>query len=155
MLSVRPQVTSILPTLSLEVTQSRNKHIVSALLAYCLSFNPMMLAVRVVDTSTFSVDIHAAGFSGLIGLGPNTGSKIRDKIDDASGDSVLSRIFTANQFESNYVTMLLDRYNDPMEQGLTGQMTISEVLPAYQNITSMPKLGLSKVHKLTDADQHW
>jgi len=111
--------------------------------------------LRVIDTSTFSVDIQAAGYSGLIGLGPNTGSKIRDKIGDASGDSVLNRIFTENQFESNYVTILLNRYNDPAEKGLTSQMTISEVLPAYQNVTSMPKLGVSKVHKLTDADQHW
>lgn len=108
-----------------------------------------------MDTSTFSVDIRAAGFAGLIGLGPNTGSKIRDEIDDASGDSVLNRLFTANQFESNYITMLLNRYNDPMQQDFTGQMTISEILPQYQNITSMPKLNVDKVHRLTDADQHW
>lgn len=111
--------------------------------------------LRVVDTSTFSVDIKAAGFAGLIGLGPNTGSKIRDEIDDASGDSVLNRIFTANQLESNYITMLLNRYNDPMQQDLTGQMTISEILPQYQNLTSIPKLNVDKVHRLTDADQHW
>jgi len=110
--------------------------------------------LRVQDTSTFSMDIQSQGFLGLMGLGPNTGSKISDKIADATGDSVLNRIFSANNFTSNYITMLLNRQNDPNQQW-TGQMTVSEVLPQYGNITSMRNLTVDKVHRLTNADQHW
>ena len=113
-----------------------------------------MVTVRVVDTSAFSVNIQDQGYSGLIGLGPNTGSKIRAYIDDPSGDSVMNRIFLANNSASNYMTLLLNRQGSPTVQP-TGQMTISEILPQYQNITSMPKLTVGKVHKLTDRDQHW
>ncbi|TBU23206.1 aspartic peptidase A1 [Dichomitus squalens] len=108
----------------------------------------------VQDTSSFSVDISSQGYEGLIGLGPNTGSVIRDKIDDATGDSVLDRIFTQNTTNANYLTVLLNREGDPTSPA-TGQLTISETLPQYPNITSMPKLPVTKVHKLTDEDQHW
>ncbi|KAI1794873.1 aspartic peptidase A1 [Ganoderma leucocontextum] len=108
----------------------------------------------VQDTSSFSVDITSQGYEGLIGLGPNTGSVIRDKVDDASGDSVLDRIFTQNTTTANYLTILLNREGDPTSPA-TGQLTISEPLPQYTNISSMPKLPVTKVHKLTDEDQHW
>ena len=108
----------------------------------------------VQDTSTFSVNISSQGYEGLIGLGPNTGSVIRDKIDDASGDSVLDRIFSQNTTSANYLTVLLNRLGDPTSPA-TGQLTISETLPQYPNISSMPKLPVTKVHKLTDEDQHW
>ncbi|OSD07489.1 acid protease [Trametes coccinea BRFM310] len=108
----------------------------------------------VQDTSSFSVDIKSQGYEGLIGLGPNTGSVIRDKLDSASGDSVLDRIFSQNTTSSNFLTILLNREGDPSSAS-TGQLTVSEVLPQYSNITSMPKLPVTKVHKLTDEDQHW
>ena len=111
-------------------------------------------AVLVKDTSSFSVDIQSQGYEGLIGLGPNTGSVIRDEIDDASGDSVLDRIFSQNTTSANYLTVLLNRLGDP-DSPSTGQLTIAETLPQYSNITSMPKLSVTKVHKLTDEDQHW
>ncbi|THG98832.1 hypothetical protein EW026_g3424 [Hermanssonia centrifuga] len=110
----------------------------------------------VQNTSSFSMDIKSQGFEGLIGLGPNTGSVIWDKLDadDSSGDSVLSRIFSQNTTSSNYLTLLLDRQGGG-NQSFTGQLTISELVAGFENITSMPKLGVDKVHKLTDADQHW
>ncbi|KAH9851502.1 acid protease [Lenzites betulinus] len=108
----------------------------------------------VEDTSSFSVNISSQGYEGLIGLGPNTGSVIRDKLDDATGDSVLDRIFSQNATAANYLTVLLSREGDP-DSPATGQLTISEVLPQYSNITNMPKLSVTKVHKLTDEDQHW
>ncbi|KAI0357462.1 aspartic peptidase A1 [Trametes cingulata] len=108
----------------------------------------------VQDTSSFSVDIKSQGYEGLIGLGPNTGSVIRDKLDTASADSVLDRIFSQNTTSANFLTILLNRDGDPASPA-TGQLTISEVLPQYSNITSMPKLPVTKVHKLTDEDQHW
>ena len=82
------------------------------------------------------------------------GSVIRNKVDDASGDSVLDRIFTQNTTTANYLTVLLNREGDPNSPA-TGQLTISEPLSQYTNITSMPKLPVTKVHKLTDEDQHW
>lgn len=100
------------------------------------------------------MDINAQGFEGLIGLGPPTGSVIRDEIGSSKGDSVLARIFQQNTTSSNYLTFFLNRDNDP-GSNVTGQLTISEILPEYENITSMPKLSVSMVHKLTDEDQHW
>jgi len=110
--------------------------------------------VLVQNTSTFSVDILSQGFSGLMGLGPNSGSKIHSKINDATSDSVLTRIFSANNFASNYITFLLNRQNDHA-QHLSGQLTIAEILPQFANISSMRNLTVEKVRKLTQADQHW
>ncbi|KAL5512740.1 hypothetical protein ACEPAG_3006 [Sanghuangporus baumii] len=108
------------------------------------------------DTSTFTADISSQGYKGLVGLGPNTGSLIRDKLDrdDSSGDAALDRIFQLNQTSSNYITFLLDRKNDPGNT-VTGTFTISELVKGYENITSQPKLDIFKVHELTDRDQHW
>ncbi|KZT67266.1 acid protease [Daedalea quercina L-15889] len=109
----------------------------------------------VPNVSSFSIDIVANGFEGLIGLGPNTGSVIRDKMDDAKGDSVLARIFQENTTSSNYMSILLSREGDSVTNISSGYMTISEVLPGYESITSMPKLSVMKDNKLTDLDQHW
>jgi len=111
-------------------------------------------AVLVHDTSTFSVNIEAQGFSGLIGLGPNSGSKIWDEISETSGYSVLNRIFVENTVPSPFITFYLDRANGTTVSN-TGMMTIAEVLPQYSSITSYTKLKVDKVHRLTDADQHW
>jgi len=55
----------------------------------------------VTNTSSFSTDITAQGYSGLVGLGPNSGSVIRQKVGDASGDSMLDRIFQQNKTTQN------------------------------------------------------
>jgi hypothetical protein len=70
------------------------------------------------------------------------------------GYSVLNRIFVENKVSSPYITFYLDRANGTVVSN-TGMMTIDEVLPQYSNITSYPKLTVDKVHRLTDADQHW
>ncbi|KAI0771200.1 acid protease [Trametes elegans] len=108
----------------------------------------------VQDTSSFSVDIKSQGYEGLIGLGPNTGSVIRDKLDESSADSVLDRIFSQNTTSANYLTLLLNREIGGSST-TTGQLTISELLPQYKDIANMPKLPVTKVHRLTDEDQHW
>jgi len=100
------------------------------------------------------MDIGAQGFSGLIGLGPNSGSKICDEIGEASGYSVLNRVFVENKVSSPSITFYLDRANGTAVSN-TGMLTIDEVLPQYSNITSYPKLMVDKVHRLTNADQHW
>ncbi|EMD40139.1 hypothetical protein CERSUDRAFT_71923 [Gelatoporia subvermispora B] len=110
--------------------------------------------VLVTDTSSFSVDIDQQGYEGLIGIGPPTGSVIREKVKDARGDSVLNRIFSQNTTASNYLTILLNREGDPMSN-FTGQLSVSEVVPGYESIEQMPKLSVEMTHKLTDEDQHW
>ncbi|THH23116.1 hypothetical protein EUX98_g8061 [Antrodiella citrinella] len=108
----------------------------------------------VQDTSGFNMDIGAQGFEGLIGLGPNTGSTILDEVDNDTGNSVLDRIFSQNTTSSNYLTILLNRLGDAADN-INGTLTLSELVPGYENVTSMPKLPVDMVHKLTDADQHW
>lgn len=100
------------------------------------------------------MNITAQGFEGLIGLGPNTGSTILDKVDKPSANSVLDRIFSQNTTAANYLTLLLDRLGDTSEN-ITGTLTISEIAPGYEKISTMPKLPVDMVHRLTDADQHW
>ena len=46
------------------------------------------------DTSSFSVDIKSQGYEGLIGIGPNTGSVIRDEIGEAIGGESPDRWLT-------------------------------------------------------------
>ena len=107
-----------------------------------------------LDTSTFSLNIQAQGFSGLIGLGPNSGSKIYDELSGSTGYSVLNRIFVENNVSSPSITFYLDRANGTAVSN-KGMLTIDEVLPQFSNITSYTKLMVDKVHRLTDADQHW
>ncbi|THH07701.1 hypothetical protein EW145_g3204 [Phellinidium pouzarii] len=110
----------------------------------------------VTNTSSFSTNITSQGYSGLIGLGPNSGSSIRNKLnsDDTNRDAVLDRIFQQNQTSRNYITFMLGRANDPGST-VTGQLTISETVPGYENITNQPKLDVVTVPGLTDRDQHW
>lgn len=109
----------------------------------------------VTNTSSFSSNIHAEGYDGLIGLGPNSGSSIYKKLDGTSGNNPINRIFQQNSSSSNdYITMLLNRNGDP-GSNMTGQFTIAEVVPGFENILTMPHLSIEKVYKVTDQDQHW
>ncbi|KAF9464127.1 aspartic peptidase domain-containing protein [Collybia nuda] len=106
------------------------------------------------NTSTFSSNIHAQGYDGLFGLGPNKGSQVRKKLDGNTGDTMLTRIFSQNKTSANYITFLLDRKGDPTDP-FTGQFTLSEIVPGFENITTMPKLDVDTVNRLLQADQHW
>lgn len=108
----------------------------------------------VANSSSFTTNIAAQGYQGLLGLGPNTGSDIRDKLDGTKGDSVLDRIFSQNATSANYISFLLDRKNDPGNT-VTGQLTISELVAGLENITSQTQIPVVKVPGLTDKDQHW
>ncbi|KAI4520714.1 acid protease [Schizophyllum commune Loenen D] len=114
--------------------------------------------LNVKDTSSFSSDIHAQGYDGLLGIGPNEGSSIMDELDpdddDHSADTTLARIFAENSTENNYITFLLDRKNSPSTP-FTGQLTIGELVPMFNNITDMPKIDVETVHKLLEEEQHW
>jgi hypothetical protein len=108
----------------------------------------------VTNTSSFSTAITTQGYQGLVGLGPNTGSVIRQKMGNAGGDSMLNRIFQLNETSQNYITFLLGRQGDSGET-FTGQFTVSEPVSGFENITSQPKMNVETVPGLTDADQHW
>lgn len=112
-------------------------------------------SVLVTNTSTFSTNIHSEGYDGLIGLGPNSGSSIYKKLSGDTGNNALNRIFEQNPSSTNdYITLKLSRRGDPASN-VTGQFTISEIVPGYENITSMPQLPIEMVYKVTDEDQHW
>ncbi|KAI9466600.1 aspartic peptidase domain-containing protein [Lactarius psammicola] len=93
--------------------------------------------------------------TGLIGLGPNTGSLIHDALDDLpAGDTPLDRIFRQNLTTPNYLTVLLNRPNDTAET-YTGAMTIGEVLPQYSNISNQPRVPVSALQSSFAQNQHW
>lgn len=105
------------------------------------------------DTSTFTGDIHAQGYDGLLGLGPNDSSVIRKKLKKASSaDTLLQRIFSADKASDNYITLFLNRKKNSTDL-TTGQFTISETVPGLENITSMPKLDVDKVNRLLKAGE--
>lgn len=49
---------------------------------------------------------------------------------------------------------MLSRKGDP-GSNITGQFTIGELVPGFENITSMPHLSIEKVYRVTNVDQHW
>lgn len=108
----------------------------------------------VTDSSSFGTNIHSAGYDGLMGLGPNKGSQIYDKLDD-SGDSLINNIFLQSSNSSdNFISLLLNRHGDP-GQNYTGQMTVAEYIPGFENVTSMPQIDVESVLKLLGSEQHW
>ncbi|KAF4617111.1 hypothetical protein D9613_005969 [Agrocybe pediades] len=108
----------------------------------------------VEDTSSFTANIHNQGYDGLLGLGPNQSSVIRKKFKSDSANTFLQRAFSQNKTSDNYITVLLDRKNDPAKQ-YTGQLSISEVVPGFEAILDMPQLDVETVNRLLKSDQHW
>jgi hypothetical protein len=106
--------------------------------------------VNVVNTSTFTSNIHQQGYDGLLGLGPNSGSVIRKNVGNNAGSSFLYRYFLQSKASSYFVSFLLDRKNDPGAT-MKGQFTVNEVLSSLSNITSMPKMDVDKVNRLLKA----
>lgn len=49
---------------------------------------------------------------------------------------------------------MLNRNGDPGSQ-ITGQFSISSIVPGFENIMNQPQLPVEKVYELTDKDQHW
>jgi len=79
---------------------------------------------------------------------------VRDKVGNSAGDSLLFRVFEQNKTSQNFLSILLDRQGDP-DESFTGQLTISELVPGFDNVTSQPKLTIKDVPTLTSVDQHW
>ncbi|KAI9455718.1 aspartic peptidase domain-containing protein, partial [Lactarius psammicola] len=79
---------------------------------------------------------------GMLGLGPNT------------GNAVLDRIFRQNVSTPNILTVLLGRSNDPTER-YPGNITVGEILPGLESITSQPQVSVTSLPPLDSEDQHW
>ncbi|OJA17757.1 hypothetical protein AZE42_04865 [Rhizopogon vesiculosus] len=95
------------------------------------------------------------GFSstnGLIGLGPYSGSVIRDLGRTPAADPPLDRIFRSNDSISNFLAVLLDRSNDP-DEPYPGDLAIGEVLAGYEDVSTQPKLPVTSV--MIPGNQHW
>lgn len=136
------------PRLNSRATPSRTRHTVSRV----WQRRGCGFADRSPVQQTPSGD-NAAG-TGLIGLGPNFGSQVFDAIGDSSGDAVLDRIFKQNTSTPNYITILLGRHDDPTDT-FPGDLTVGEILPGYEAVTSQPKLNVSQVAQNTIGNQHW
>lgn len=91
---------------------------------------------------------------GLIGLGPNRGSNIKDVLKTSAGNAVLDRIFLSNTSTPNYLTTLLGRSDDPTDL-YPGDITIGELVPGFENVTQMPKIPVAQVSVRDQGDQHW
>lgn len=109
----------------------------------------------VTDSSSFGTNIHTQGYDGLMGIGPNEASQISDKLSGTAGDNLITNIFSqSSNTSNNFITLLLNRHGDP-GQNYTGQMTIGEYVPGFENVTSMPQIDVESVFKLLGSDQHW
>ena len=93
---------------------------------------------------------------GLIGLGPRSGSQVLAAMNasGSAGDPPLDRIFSQNTSIPNFMSVLLSRPNDTHET-YTGEMTISEILPEFQNISNQPKVPVSILQSNISFDQHF
>ena len=92
--------------------------------------------------------------SGVLGLGPNSGSRIHASLDNQpQGDAVLDRIFQQNVSTPNILTILLGRSNDPAET-YPGSITVGEYLQGFENITSQPREPVTALPP-DSPDQHW
>jgi hypothetical protein len=92
--------------------------------------------------------------SGLIGLGPSSGSNVRAALNSGAGDPLLDRIFQQNTSTPNYMTIFLGRADDPSEP-FPGDITVAEILSGYENVSSQPKLDVTAVSHAQLGGQHW
>lgn len=93
--------------------------------------------------------------TGLIGLGPHTGSNIQQTLGNGTGNPPLDRIFQQNTSTPNYLTVLLGRSNDQDDDDIPGNITIGEILPEYAAISSQPKLSVTELKLTEQTAQHW
>jgi len=91
---------------------------------------------------------------GLIGLGPSVGSQVLGTLKNSSGDPPIDRIFRQDTSVPNFISVLLNRPNDTRAT-YTGEMTISQVLPLFQNVSSQPKVSVSVLQTSVNAAQHF
>lgn len=91
---------------------------------------------------------------GLIGLGPSTGSVVLNALSNSTGDPPIDRIFRQDTSIPNFISVLLNRQNGT-NTSYTGEMTIGEVLPLFQNVSSQPKVPVTLLRSSLNASQHF
>ena len=92
--------------------------------------------------------------TGLIGLGPRFGSRVLAALNSSAGDPPIDRIFRQNTSIPNFISVLLDRPDDTYAT-YTGEFTISEILPEFQNILNQPNVPISVLQSSRSSDQHF
>ncbi|KAG8889958.1 hypothetical protein FRB98_001692 [Tulasnella sp. 332] len=122
---------------------------------------PDQAFINVLDVSTFSNDPTTEGYSGLVGLGPNTGSAVQGVVGGQAGGPMMDRIFELNTTSQNYISFQLSRDSDP-GNSVVGQMTVSEPVPGFESILTQTKLDVIKVGEIElvkllvgSPTQHW
>jgi hypothetical protein len=119
---------------------------------------PFVFLVTCIDCRRFPVEATPSTANpdgtGLIGLGPRFGSQVLGALNKSTGDPPIDRIFSQDTSIPNFISVLLSRPNDTSEP-YTGEMTISEILPEFQNISSQPKVSVSVLTSKIEDDQHF
>jgi hypothetical protein len=90
----------------------------------------------------------------LIGFGPSQASNITHILGSPRGNTPLDNIFLLNLTTPNYITILLGRANDP-DGSFAGDITVGELLPGYEAVTSQPQLPISAVPFALRRNQLW
>lgn len=85
--------------------------------------------------------------TGLLGIGPSSGSVVKSVVPPPTGNTVLGNIFSASESDSvaRFMTILLGRTPDHTRSYYPGEMTIGELLPGYEAIVDQPKLGITEI----------
>ena len=92
--------------------------------------------------------------TGLIGLGPSSGSNILSTLNSAAGNTPLDSIFLLDLTTPNFLSILLGRADEPGAP-FPGDITVGEILPGYENVTSQPQLNVTEVSLSEAGNQHW
>ncbi|KAJ3553824.1 hypothetical protein NP233_g12559 [Leucocoprinus birnbaumii] len=92
--------------------------------------------------------------TGVLGLGPSSGSFILQNYTGLAGAPPLDRLFREDSTTPNYFTILLGRDNDPTTL-FSGSITIGSVLPEYNDILSAPKLPIFLESETNSHNQHF
>ncbi|KZO91508.1 acid protease [Calocera viscosa TUFC12733] len=109
--------------------------------------------LRVGQNATFTGGLFSTGATGILGLGPSAGSILRAKIGNATADAVVDRIFESDPTTPNFISFLLERLGDGTP--VQGQLTVGDILPGYEAITSQPQLPVLILKSILSKDQHW
>jgi len=117
---------------------------------------PQILFAFYIDCRHFPVAVTPSNDSsegyGLIGLGPSSKSEVLSALNNSAGDPPIDRIFRQDTSVPNFISVLLNRPNDT-HATYTGEMTISQVLPLFQNISSQPKVPVSVLQSSFNTSQ--
>jgi hypothetical protein len=77
---------------------------------------------------------------------------VLNALNNSAGDPPIDRIFRQDTSVPNFISVLLNRPNDT-NPAYTGEMTISQVLPLFQNISTQPKVPVSVLESSLNGSQ--